>query len=128
MIKKSVAVVVGYALWTALWLGGNALFFSELAAKAQAGEAITSAGTLLWVLLLSLVCSLAAGAVVGAISRSKAAVLTAGVLLLLTGIAVQASAWSLMPVWYHLVFLALIVPVVLVGGRLPNRAATESLS
>jgi hypothetical protein len=28
------------------------------------------------------------------------------------------SAWQLTPVWYHLVFLALLVPAVLYGGRL----------
>ena len=38
--------------------------------------------------------------------------------MLVTGIAVQAGVWALMPVWYHLVFLALLVPVCLVGARL----------
>lgn len=128
MIKNIVAVVVGYVLWTALWLGGNALFFSELAEQAAAGTPITSTAPLLGVLVLSIVCSLAAGVAAGAISRRPGPVLITGMALLITGIFVQAGAWTLMPVWYHLVFLALIVPVVLVGGRLPNRTATESLS
>jgi hypothetical protein len=43
------------------------------------------------------------------------------VLQLLLGIGFEASAWNLMPVWYHLVFLALIIPATVMGGR--KRAA-----
>ncbi|REJ79946.1 MAG: hypothetical protein DWQ30_14370 [Acidobacteria bacterium] len=118
MKRRILAVVVGYAVWTALWLGGNALFFSELAAAAQAGEAITDGGALAGVLGLSFVCSLIAGLVTASIWASRRVALITGALLLLTGIGVQASAWSLMPVWYHLVFLAAIVPLVLLGARM----------
>ncbi len=38
--------------------------------------------------------------------------------LLATGFAVQAGAWSSMPVWYHLSFWALIVPATLAGAHL----------
>jgi hypothetical protein len=38
-------------------------------------------------------------------------------LLLLTGIFVQASVWTLMPIWYHVPFLALLVPIAVIGGR-----------
>ncbi len=34
---------------------------------------------------------------------------------------VDAGAWNLMPVWYHLTFLTLIVPVVVIGGRLAGK-------
>ncbi len=30
-----------------------------------------------------------------------------------------------MPVWYHLIFLALIVPVVMLGGRLRKAGSAE---
>jgi hypothetical protein len=41
-----------------------------------------------------------------------------GTLLLATGIAVQASVWNLMPVWYHVPFLVLVVPACILGARL----------
>jgi hypothetical protein len=34
---------------------------------------------------------------------------------------VQASAWSALPLWYHLPFLALLVPACLLGGRMTAR-------
>ena len=40
------------------------------------------------------------------------------VLLVATGVGVQASVWTLMPVWYHLAFLGLLVPGCLLGARL----------
>ena len=32
------------------------------------------------------------------------------------GVLVEVMYWSLMPVWYHVIFLALIVPMTFVGG------------
>jgi hypothetical protein len=125
MIRTALAAIAGYALWTALWLGGNAAFFGEAADVVGAGEPYTAAGPLIGVIALSLVCSLAAGLIAAAIDRPHArrAVVVMALLLLLTGIGVQAGVWSLMPVWYHLTFLALIVPTALFGGRLAPRAA-----
>jgi hypothetical protein len=128
MTRKIIAVIVGYAVWTVLWLGGNALFFSDLAASAERGEAIVSVGSLSKVLLLSFACSLVAGLITSTIGNSARAVLVTGALLLLTGIGVQASVWTLMPVWYHVLFLAAIVPLVVVGSRLrgASRAAAPA--
>ena len=80
----------------------------------------TSERILLFVLLLSIVCSLVAGMVAAWLGKQNAAqaVLITGVLLVLTGVGVQASVWSLMPVWYHLSFLLLILPVAMLGARL----------
>lgn len=120
MMHAVVAVIAGYAIWTVLWLGGNALFFKEAAAVVGAGDAYTAPAPLLGVIVLSVVCSLAAGMAAGRIAGSLArrAVMVMALLLLVTGIGVQAGVWSLMPAWYHLAFLALVVPVSLLGGRL----------
>lgn len=123
MMHAVVAVIAGYAIWTAMWLGGHALFFGEAAAVVGAGRAYTAVGPLLGVIVLSIACSLAAGMVAGRIAGPKArgAVLALALLLLATGIGVQAGVWSLMPIWYHVVFLALVVPVSVLGGRLVAR-------
>ncbi len=42
-------------------------------------------------------------------------------LQLAIGLAVQIGSWALMPAWFHIPFLALLVPGVLVGGRLRLR-------
>ncbi|MEM7201210.1 MAG: hypothetical protein AAF628_13135 [Planctomycetota bacterium] len=125
MMRLILAVVAGYAVWTAVWLGGNAALLPEAAAAVQAGEAFTDPGALGLALALSAACSLCAGGVAATIAGGpmawRAAWITAG-LLLATGVAVQAGVWSLMPLWYHLVFLALLVPVTLLGARLRWRA------
>ena len=121
-MRHVTAIVIGYALWTAIWLGGGAVLggmFPDQAEGFAQGVAITSVGYLLSSLVLSVVCSYLAGVVTAAIARerTKRAVGIMAGLLLATGIFVQAGAWSLMPVWYHLIFLALLVPVSLAGGQ-----------
>ena len=103
-----------------------ALLFGAAGQEVGEGRPFTSVGTLLGVLVLSVVCSFSAGASTAVIAMARAgrAVLVMALLLLISGIAVQASVWSLMPVWYHLTFLALIVPISLVGGRcMPGRSS-----
>lgn len=125
MLRAVMGVIVGYLTWSALWLVGNRLLFTDAAEVVAAGERYTKTGPLLGVLALSIVCSLAAGAVAAKISQSKrwGTVAVMAVLLLITGIVVQASVWSLMPFWYHVLFLALIIPVCQVGSWVAAGAA-----
>lgn len=120
MLRAIVAVIVGYALWTALWFAGNAVLAAEAAEIIGKGERYDKPGPLLAVLLLSVVCSVAAGVSAGLVGgrcgRGRAMAILTGILLLLTGIGVQASAWDLMPVWYHLTFLVLLLPVTALAG------------
>jgi len=127
MARAILGVIAGYAVWSVIWLAGNALLFGAAGHEVAEGRPFTAAGPLVGILVLSVVCSLAAGAATAGIARARArgAVLVMALLLLMTGIAVQATAWSLMPVWYHLTFLVLIVPVCLLGGRLVSGRSTN---
>jgi len=118
MLRAVIGVIAGYVTWSVVWFVGNRLLFAEAAEVVGAGEPYTRTGPLLGVLALSIVCSLAAGAVAAKISQSKGwgTVAVMAVLLLVTGIVVQASVWSLMPFWYHILFLALIIPLCQVGA------------
>jgi hypothetical protein len=126
MIRTLVAVVGGYAAWTAIWLGGNAVLFGEATEVVAAGERYAAAGPLVGVIALSIVCSLIAGVTTTVIAkkRSRSALLVVAALLLVTGIGVQSGVWNLMPAWYHLAFLALLIPMVLSGGKLAGSRAT----
>ncbi len=125
MLRAVMGVIAGYVTWSVVWFVGNRLLFAEAAEVVGAGERYTRTGPLLGVLALSVVCSLAAGAVAAKISQAKGwgTVAVMAVLLLITGIVVQASVWSLMPVWYHVLFLALIIPICQVGSWLATGAA-----
>ncbi len=125
MLRLIIGVIVGYMVWTVIWLGGNAFIFAGAGEAIANGERFDDVGPLAGALVLSVVCSLAGGAAAAAIGSSKgalAAMITA-ILLLLTGLGVQASAWDQMPVWYHLSFLVLLVPMTLLGGKLASRKA-----
>ncbi len=127
MMRMIIGVIVGYAVWTAIWLAVNAIVFAEAGEVIAAGDAFTETGPLLGVLASSIACSLAGGvaaAITGGES-ARGAVLGNALLLLATGIFVQAGLWSLMPVWYHLIFWALLVPMTLLGGMfVPQRRSS----
>lgn len=113
------AVVAGAVLWAVLWVGGTAAAGAALGLVA--GEPVTDTATLLGYIAYSVVLSLLAGYVTAAVAGGADAMTPvwwlAGVQLLL-GIFFEVSAWSMTPVWYHLVFLALLVPSIVLGGRL----------
>ena len=116
------AVVAGFLLWSVVWFVGGlglAALFVESHEAFLAGEAIHDVAYLASAIVLSVVCSFLAGMTTASIAKdaAKDATLIMALLLLVTGIAVQASAWDLMPIWYHLVFLVLIGPVCLAGAR-----------
>lgn len=121
MNRPVLAAIGGYVVWTALWLGGHVVLswiFPEDFETFQEGGDMLRAAPLLGALGLSVVCSVAAGGIAANFSRgSRRAVVWMAIALLITGIGVQAGVWSRMPVWYHLIFLALIVPVCVAAGR-----------
>ena len=122
MKRAALGAITGYLVWSALWLGGNAgiaQLYSEEAEAFREGEPYTRSAPLLVALVLSVLCSAVAGWTAASVGRAAArgAALAMVLGLLLTGIAVQASVWSQMPLWYHLVFLALIAPVCMATAR-----------
>lgn len=117
MMRQVLGVIAGYAAWTAVWLGGGAGFRSVWP-ELDGVQSITATAPLLSLLGLSLACSLLAGFTTRRLAAKSGAVLVMALLLIATGIGVQMSVWELMPVWYHLAFLVLLLPVATLGGRL----------
>lgn len=118
MAKTILAVIVGFALWSVLWLAGGAALQKVFADVVSADGATSDPTALATILLLSVVCSFASGFVASVIAGPgrRTAGVSLGILLLAVGIMVQASAWSQLPVWYHLSFLVLLLPVTLMGA------------
>lgn len=114
-------VIVGFVVWSVVFVGGEALV-RAIAPGAVAPSDVTyfdSTGVLLGYLVRSVIASIFAGlSAVLVAAESAKTTLILGVVLLLVGIMVQTSAWSLLPVWYHLVFLALLIPMTILGGKL----------
>jgi len=113
-------VVVGYALWSVLWLGLNAGVQAALPDIVDPLQPLTHTGVLAFFVVASVVISIGSGFVCAAVrgSSSMKSVQVLAAALLVTGIGAEVSYWAMTPVWYHLVFLALLVPATLWGGSL----------
>lgn len=118
MLMDILAVVAGFAAWSVLWLGGSPQVLKLFPGALQKDGSVRHTGALLTMLVFATLVSLAAGYVVTLVSAGPNLPLILGVILLLVGIMVQRQYWKLMPVWYHLLFLALLVPATLYGASL----------
>ncbi|MEZ5977433.1 MAG: hypothetical protein R3F34_04365 [Planctomycetota bacterium] len=130
MIRSSVAAIVGYLVWTVLWVGGYGVLLPGVVERFERGESILEPEPLGISLGFAASCSLVAGVVCGFVDRTntRRAAAILGVLLLATGVAVQASVWDRMALWYQLTFLAHLVPVTLIGARLTSRRAAPDVT
>ncbi len=129
MIRAILGVVIGYFLWSAIWVGGTKLFFAEAQKTVAEGKLFDQMLPLIGLIVLSAVASLISGALCALIARkaSRGPAFVLGLALLGTGIAVQASVWKLEPLWYHLTFLALLVPITILGANFIKSPAKASI-
>jgi len=128
-------VIVGFVAWSIIWVGGdealaslsggwystNKLNFEKAAFNKT--EYTADSVFLLVNLIRSIFASLLSGFLAAfAANENRRTTMILGILLLIVGIAVQATVWNLLPIWYHLVFLLLLVPVTIAGGYLKKTA------
>jgi hypothetical protein len=65
--------------------------------------------------IISAVAGLVAALVAGG---NKRAPFIAGILLLAVGLLKAVMSWSYVPVWYHVLFTAVLLPMTILGGKL----------
>lgn len=121
-MRTVLAVVAGFVVWTLIYLGANQLVLAVLSDRFAEDGSTRDPFALLIVLLASIVASLAAGWTSAAVGRERGttAVWILAVINLAVGIFVQSQVWAAIPLWYHLAFLALLVPMIVLGGRLQS--------
>jgi hypothetical protein len=54
--------------------------------------------------------------------ENKRSPLILSVLLVAFGLVVVVMSWSYVPLWYHVIFTALLIPMTMMGGRLKKFA------
>jgi hypothetical protein len=131
MLRIILGVIVGFCVWSILWVAGNQLLMAlspgwygaqELAfMKAVASkEPVSADSTILLIhIILSVIASFVSGYVAALVAAENRRVTIAlGVLLLLVGIMVEVAYWNYIPIWYHLIFLILLIPMTIAGGKL----------
>jgi hypothetical protein len=117
-------VVVGFIVWSVIFVGGESLMRAVAPATVAPVDAtyVGSPLLLLGYLLRSVFASVAAGFVAAVLARENSKTpLILGVVFLIVGLLVQISAWSVLPVWYHLTFLVLLIPMTMLGGKLKQQ-------
>lgn len=120
MGKIVIGVIAGFIVWTILWLGSDAVIVGVAPSLAPSAD-LSSVPTnyLIIKLVSSIIFSIVAGYVAAMLAKENSkSPLYLGVLLLLVGIAFQVAAWNQIPLWYHIPFLLLLIPMAIVGGKL----------
>lgn len=117
MLRSVFAVVVGFILWSALWLVYNLSLRKLDILPADVSQPLTDTKSLLLLLVGSAVMSVLAGYATAFIARSGSSTVIAalGLVLLAVGLFFQSQVWHLMPLWYHCSFLLLLLPLCFVG-------------
>ncbi len=112
MGRSILAVLAGAVVWAVLWLGSNATLAAVFPGQLVPNQYIGHTGILMTLLALCIAFSLLAGYVTAVVARTNLVKhgLALGVLQLGLGIFFQSQYWNLMPLWYHLVFLTLLLP------------------
>jgi MFS family permease len=121
-------IVLGSMLWGLGWNLAGAVARMLWPEHLDPGTRIEHTGILVGLLAVSILLSLAVGALaarLGGVDARRTLVALALVQLAI-GSGVQASVWQLLPLWYHLIFLVAIVPATLAGGALVLRGARSS--
>lgn len=137
MVRIVLGVISGFVVWSIVWLGSDQLLQdispAWLGAYSQSAEKSIVNGTdfeidstiALITLIRSILTSLFSGYVAALVAgESRRTGLILGVILLAVGIAVEVMTWRLNPVWYHALFLLLLIPVTMLGASLRRPAAT----
>lgn len=125
-MRTALGVIAGFVVWSVLWLCTNFALRSAGMLPATPTEPITAAAPMLALLVASVVCSVVAGYVAVRLAHVPAAAPILGAILLVVGIVVQMKYWALMPVWYSVAFVVLLLPMAVAGGRMAARSgATE---
>jgi len=130
MKRPILAFVVGLVVWVlVISLLNHALRIFVLGYAAAEPTMSFTLGMLAARLVIAALTSLTAGAIAAWIAPSSPRLpVLLGTALLVAFLPIHVQLWRLFPFWYHLVFLATLIPLVVLGSRLtrarPGAGAT----
>lgn len=135
MVRMILGIIVGFVVWTILWLGSEQMlsvlspgwFGAHQIAFEKATfnkEPFTVETSILLVnLFRGILITIISGYVAALIAaENKRSTLILGILLLAFGLFVVAMTWSMIPIWYHVLFSLMLIPMTIVGGKLRRTA------
>ncbi len=130
MLRIVLGVIAGFIAWLVVWIGSEKILSAiwpafganqkafEEAVK-NGGEYTADTTMLLTHLVLGSVVSAMAGIFAALIARENtSAPLVVGVLLLALGLLKAFMSWRYAPIWYHIIFTVILLPMAIIGGKL----------
>jgi hypothetical protein len=135
MVRIVLGVIAGFFAWAIAWVGSEKILsaiWPEFGAHQLAFEAAIKNGgpftadttMLLTHIVLCSIVSVMSGFLAALIAgENKRAPLVLGCLLLAMGLLKAAMSWPYVPIWYHVIFTALLLPMTMMGGKLKPSAS-----
>lgn len=123
MLRSVAAIISGFLSWGIVCSAVNQILYSVFPNSFNADGTTDNVGILIFLLVMSVFYSILSGFVTATIARYKEMfhVFIQSLVNLGFGFFIQLQYWDKMPLWYHLPFLILLIPGILLGGIFGNR-------
>jgi hypothetical protein len=131
MVRIILGAIAGFFAWSIVWVGSekilSVIWPQWYGAHQVAFEAAIANGGQFTPDTTILLMNIVRGSIVSAMSGFLAAVIAGenkrsplilGVLLLAFDLLIVVLSWRLVPLWYGIIFTALLIPMTIIGGRL----------
>jgi len=131
MVRIVLGVIAGFFAWAIVWFGSEKILSAiwpewygahqiAFTAAIKNGGPFSADTT---ILLMQIVCgsivSVMSGFLAALIAgENKRAPLVLGFLLVAFGLLKVVLSWPYVPIWYHVIFTALLIPMTIMGGKL----------
>ena len=134
MIRSVLGIIAGFFSWAIVWFGSEKILSAiwpafgvhqaEFQAAIENGGQFTANSTILLIhIALGSVVSVISGFLAALIAReNKRAPLILGFVLLAFGLLKAVMSWPYVPLWYQVIFTAILLPMTIVGGKLKAAA------
>ena len=138
MVRIVLGAIAGFFAWVILWVGSEKLlsaiwpegfgapqraFQAAVENRLDASAFTANTRLLLIHIVLASIIAVISGFLAALVAReNKRAPLVLGFLLLALGLLKVVMSWPYVPIWYHLIFTALLLPMTIIGGKLKTTA------
>jgi len=130
MLRIVLGVIAGFIGWLIVWVGSEKIvsaIWPAFGSNQRAFEEVLKNGGQFTPDTAFLVTQLVMGSIVSLVSGVLAALIAGenarapfylGIALLVLGILKAYMSWQYVPIWYHIIFTGLLIPMAFIGGKL----------
>lgn len=130
MVRIVLGVIAGFFAWAIVWVGSEKILSAiwpafgahQLAFEAavkNGGQFTADTTMLLTHIVIGSIVSVMSGVLAALIAgENKRAPLVLGFLLVAFGLLKVVLSWPYVPIWYHVIFTAILLPMAIMGGKL----------